>query len=137
MQLTSFYPVVCTADLLAARDFYTTYLDFRPTFESDWYISLKRRSEPQYELALLDATHPTIPEAFRKPVQGLLLNFEVEDVDAQYTRLVKVAGLPVALDLRDEDFGQRHFIIVDPAGVLIDMIQVIPPAAEFADQYRE
>ena len=45
------------------------------------------------------------------------------------------AGLPMLLPLRDEDFGQRHFITQDPNGVLIDVIKPIPPSAEFAAQY--
>ncbi|MNI48786.1 Glyoxalase-like domain protein [compost metagenome] len=68
-------------------------------------------------------------------MSGLLLNFEVEDVDAVYARL-KAAGLPIRLDLSDEDFGQRHFITADPNGVLIDIIKPIPPSAEFAAQYE-
>jgi hypothetical protein len=38
--------------------------------------------------------------------------------------------------LRDEAFGQRHFITRDPAGVMIDVIKVIPPSEEFAAQYQ-
>jgi hypothetical protein len=41
------------------------------------------------------------------------------------------------LPLRSEDFGQRHFITSDPNGVLIDVIKVIPPSAEYASQYDE
>ena len=72
----------------------------------------------------------------RKPVQGLLLNFEIDDVDAEYARL-KAAGLPILRDIKSEDFGQRHFITHDPAGVMIDVIKVIPPTAEFAAQYAD
>jgi hypothetical protein len=71
---------------------------------------------------------------YRKPVQGLPLNFETEDVDSEYERL-KAAGLPMLVALRDEPFGQRHFITVDPAGVLVDVIKIIPPSAELASQY--
>lgn len=39
------------------------------------------------------------------------------------------------LALRDEDFGQRHFITRDPNGVLIDVIKPIPPSADFAALY--
>jgi hypothetical protein len=38
--------------------------------------------------------------------------------------------------LRDEAFGQRHFITRDPNGVLIDVIRPIPPDADFAAQYQ-
>jgi hypothetical protein len=43
--------------------------------------------------------------------------------------------LPILLALRDEAFGQRHFITADPNGTLIDIIKPIPPTAEFAARY--
>ncbi|MGW0200677.1 VOC family protein [Nonomuraea sp. NPDC003201] len=135
MKLTSFYPVICTARLQESRDFYTGLLGFETTFEADWYVSLRRPGTPSYELALLDHTHPTLPEAYRAPVRGLLLNFEVADVDAEWERLVVGAGLTAELALRSEDFGQRHFIVADPNGVLIDVITPIAPSAEYAGQY--
>ncbi len=135
MQLSSFYPVISTANVAETADFYTRHLGFTVTFAADWYVSLRLSEGAGYELAILDHTHPTIPAGFRKPVQGLLLNFEVEDVDAEYERLVVQAQLPLQLDIRDEDFGQRHFIISDPSGVLIDMIKPIPPSAAFTEQF--
>jgi hypothetical protein len=38
--------------------------------------------------------------------------------------------------LRDEPWGQRHFIGVDPQGVMVDVIELIPPSPEFLAQYR-
>ncbi|MFF5210328.1 VOC family protein [Streptosporangium sp. NPDC000396] len=135
MKLTSFYPVVCTSRLQESRDFYTGLLGFETTFEADWYVSLRRPGASPYELALLDHDHPTLPEAYRAPVRGLLLNFEVEDVDAEWERLVVRGGLRAELELRSEDFGQRHFIVADPNGVLIDVITPIAPSAAYTDQY--
>ncbi|WP_125264227.1 MULTISPECIES: VOC family protein [Streptomyces] len=137
MKLTGFYPVICTARLTESRDFYTRLLGFETTFEADWYVSLRRPGDSPFELALLDHTHPTIPEAYRRPAQGLLLNLEVEDVDAEWERLVVREGLTPALELRSEDFGQRHFIVADPSGVLVDVITPIPPSGEFVGQYVE
>jgi hypothetical protein len=105
---------------------------FELTFEMDWSVSLRHGS---HELAILDYRHPTVPEGFRKPVQALLLNVEVDDVDEVYARLIGQAGLPVHLDLRSEAFGQRPFIIADPNGVLVDVITNIPPSAENAALY--
>ena len=62
----------------------------------------------------------------------MLINFEVEDVDAEYAKAV-ASGVPILQSLRSEPFGQRHFIAQDPAGVLIDVITPIPPSAEFTD----
>ncbi|HEX2312969.1 MAG TPA: VOC family protein [Thermomonospora sp.] len=135
MSLTSFYPVVCTRRPAESRDFYTRLFGFEVTFEADWYVSLRHPEPPHHELALLDHTHPTIPDGYRLPVRGLLLNFEVTDVDAEYERLVVKEGLTPALPLRSEDFGQRHFIVPDPDGVLIDVITPIPPSESYAGQY--
>ncbi|MGW5705108.1 MULTISPECIES: VOC family protein [unclassified Amycolatopsis] len=134
MRLTSFYPVLMTEKIAETRDFYRDHFGFELTFEADWYVSLKRG---EWELAILAPGHDTIPGGAGKPVQGLLLNFEVEDVDAEYRRLVGEAGLPEALSLRSEEFGQRHFIVADPNGVLIDVIQEIPPTGEFAGQFTD
>ncbi|OKK01565.1 VOC family protein [Amycolatopsis sp. CB00013] len=134
MRLTSFYPVLMTEKIAETRDFYRDHFGFELTFEADWYVSLKRG---EWELAILAPGHETIPGGAGKPVQGLLLNFEVEDVDAEHRRLVGAAGLPEALSLRSEEFGQRHFIVADPNGVLIDVIQEIPPTGEFAGQFTD
>ena len=69
-------------------------------------------------------------------VLGLIYDIEVEDVDAEFTR-AKNADLPILLELRDEPFGQRHFITQDPNGVLIDIIKPISPSAEFLAQYAD
>ncbi|MFF3958543.1 VOC family protein [Streptomyces sp. NPDC001890] len=137
-ELGGFYPVLATRDVAASRDFYTRHLGFEVTFEAHWYVSLRRSDAPQYELALLDHAHPTLPEGHRVALRGgLLLNFEVDDVDAEHQRLVVEAGLSEVLPLRTEKFGQRHFIVAAPDGVLIDVITVVPPSEEYAAQYTD
>ena len=85
-------------------------------------------------LAILRHDHETIPPEGRGPTRGLVLNFEVADVDAEAARLI-AEGVPVAKALRDEAFGQRHIILRDPNGLLIDVITPIAPADSFARSY--
>jgi uncharacterized glyoxalase superfamily protein PhnB len=66
---------------------------------------------------------------------GLILNFEVADVDAEHDRLVRRAGLPVEMALRTEEFGQRHFIVAAPDGVLIDVITPTEPSLAYVERY--
>lgn len=136
MKITSYYPVIITGDVKGTTAFYVTHFGFSPAFESDWYVHLMMSDDPSINLAILDGDHETIPENGRGRASGLLINFEVEDVDAEHDRLV-AAGLPILRSLRDEEFGQRHFITEDPNGVLIDVIRPIPPNAEFAAAYSE
>jgi catechol 2,3-dioxygenase-like lactoylglutathione lyase family enzyme len=138
MIVNSFYPVILTEKVERSAKFYTTYFGFETVYESNWYVSLKLVSgDHSYELAILDKSHSTIPQAFRTMVRGLILNFEVDDVDAEYNRLIKEENLPLEQDIRDEDFGQRHFITSDPNGILIDIIKVIPPSEAESAQYAE
>lgn len=135
MKAVSYYPVIMTADVARTAAFYIQHFGFEALFSADWYVHLQSKESEHVTLAILDGSHETIPETGRGTVSGLLLNFEVEDVDAVYERL-KAAGLPIRLDIRDEDFGQRHFITADPNGVLIDIIKPIPPSAEYAAMYE-
>lgn len=136
MELSSFYPVICTERVKESKEFYTSYFNFDITFENEWYVSLVMNYGGKFQLAFVDYRHSSLPSGFQNPAQGLLLNFEVEDVAAEYKRL-KRAGLPILLDLRDEEWGQRHFITSDPNGILIDVIKMIPPTNEYADAYTD
>ncbi|MSR99612.1 glyoxalase [Arthrobacter sp. BL-252-APC-1A] len=131
MSIKSFYPVLQVENPPGVADFFTNHFGFQVAFTTDWYVSLRNGA---HELAVLDCTHPTIPEGFRLPCHGVLLNIEVDDAASEYTRLRK-AGVSMKLELRDEAFGQRHFIVEAPGQILVDVIEEIPPAAEFADAF--
>lgn len=136
MKVSSYYPVVMTDRVAETAAFYIAHFGFRALFEADWYVHLQSAADERVALAILDGSHDTIPTAGRGRVAGLILNFEVDDPDAEYARL-KAAGLPILQEPRDEAFGQRHFITADPSGALIDVIKPIPPSAEFAAQYAD
>ncbi len=135
MKVTSYYPVLMSADVAGTAAFYKQHLGFRSLFDSDWYVHLQMADNPRVNLGIVDANHPTVPEVARgKTAGGTLLTIEVEDPDAAHAAL-SAAGLPMLVPLRDEPFGQRHFITADPNGVMIDIVKPIPPTAEFAAQY--
>ena len=134
LKVTSYYPVIMSADVAATAGFYEQHFGFTALFSSDWYVHLQLAGDASVNLAVLDGRHETIPASARGTAAGLLLNFEVEDVDAVHAHL-SAAGLPILHSLRDEAFGQRHFITADPNGVLIDIITPIPPSGEYAAMY--
>ena len=134
MRVTQYYPVIQSEQVLETASFYRQHFGFRSLFEADWYVHLQSEADPAVNLAIVLASHETIPEAARGVSRGIILNFEVEDVDAVDARLQK-EGVPLVKPLVSEPFGQRHAIYQDPNGVLIDVITPIPPSAEFLDQY--
>ena len=134
MNVTSLYPVLMTADVAATAAFYRQTFAFETTFESDWYISMRLGA---FELAILAHDHPTVPRDYRELARGVLVNIEVEDVDALYTHLTQTLGVVPAMEIRSESFGQRHFVLTAPDGVLVDVIQPIEPSAEFAAAFDQ
>lgn len=133
MALTSVYPVLMSHDVAAAARYYCDHFEFEPTFESGWYVSLAR---DRWELAILDPRHETVPAGYREhTATGVLLNLEVDDVDAEYRRLVVDGSLTPVLPIRSEAFGQRHFIVAAPDAVLVDVITPIDPDPTFAAQF--
>ncbi|NNE83333.1 MAG: glyoxalase [Alphaproteobacteria bacterium] len=136
MKCTQFYPVVMTNEVSVTAQFYRDHFRFRPSFESDWYVHLQSEEDENVNIAILQCDHDTIPKQARGQVSGLIINFEVKDVDFEFDR-AKASGLPILLSLKDEPFGQRHFIAQDPNGILIDIIKPIPPSEEFVNQYAQ
>ena len=134
MRSTQYYPVIQTDDVSGTVAFYVRHFSFRPLFEAEWYVHLQSSEDDGVNLAVLRFDHETIPAGARERTKGLILNFEVEDVDAVHSR-VRASGVSIAKDLQDEAFGQRHFIARDPNGVLIDVIKPIPPSDDFVADY--
>ncbi len=124
MQLNSLYPVLLVGDVEPSAVFYETHFGFQRVFSSSWYVHLRASNAP-IELAIMVYDHETIPSIGRQKTSGLLLSFEVPDAAADYARLA--ASLPMLQPLRDEPFGQRHFICADPNGILLDVITPIEP----------
>lgn len=136
MKCNQFYPVIMTQQVAKTAQFYVDNFRFSKVFDSDWYVHLQSSEDATVNIAILNGGHETIPESGRGQVSGLLINFEVDDVDQEYQRAV-ANQLPILCSLRDEPFGQRHFITRDPNGVLIDVIKPIPPSKEFIEQYAD
>lgn len=132
--ITSIYPVLQVRDVATEARFFVDAFGLDVTFDSDWYVSMRAPGDGGFELAVLSETHDTIPDGFRGISSHVLVNIEVEDVDAVHARLTEL-GTPIARSLRSEDFGQRHVIAISPAGVLVDVITPIPPSPEFEDAF--
>jgi catechol 2,3-dioxygenase-like lactoylglutathione lyase family enzyme len=132
--MTSLFPVVCTDVPAACRDFYLALLDMKVVFENDWYVQLQHPEDARIQIAFVARGHASVPEGYRDLPRGVLVTFEGDDVDAIHARASELR-LPLVLSLRDEDWGQRHFITRDPSGLLVDIVQMIAPTAAYAESY--
>lgn len=122
MRLQDVYPLITTDKLDETREFYRR-LGFEVGFESEWFVWLYSGSQRPFSLAFMKSNHPSSPpgpETFSG--KGMILTFQVADSKAEYERL-KRAGLPMYYELHDEPWGQRRFMLQDPSGVLVDVVQ--------------
>lgn len=117
---------VITEKLAETKAFYTNTLGFGVTFENEFYLLLHTPNK-EAEISFLLPNHPTQQPLFHKPFQGqgMYLTIEVDDVDKLYSELKK-KGVSIEIDIRNEPWGDRHFAIVDPNGVGIDIVKYSP-----------
>lgn len=118
---------IITEKLAESKAFYTQVLQFGVTFENDFYLLLHTPNQ-EAEISFLLPNHPSQQPLFQKPFtqQGVYLTIEVENVDDYYHKLKKL-GVPIAIALREEPWGDRHFAIIDPNGIGIDIVTYSAP----------
>lgn len=118
---------IITSNLQESKQFYTEILGFGVSFENDFYL-LMHTPDQAFELSFLLPNHPSQQALFQPPFEGkgIYLTIEVEDVDTLY-QAIKKKDVEINIELRDEPWGDRHFAIVDPNGVGIDLVRYAPP----------
>ena len=128
------FPVFIVKDLDVAKSFYLENLGSDVVFLGDWYIHLVSSSGVQVGFLLPD--QPSQPSIFHKQHsgEGVIFSLEVADADAAYAA-AKSQSLTIVLELRSEDWVQRHFCIQDPSGVHLDIVQSFEPTEEYRSDY--
>lgn len=118
---------IITPKLSETKEFYTAVLGFTLKFENEWFVLLQTPGGEDM-ISFLQPGHPSQQPLFQQAFarKGVYLTIEVEDVDEVYAQ-VKKKGIPVEVELRNETWGDRHFAIVDPNGIGIDIVTYTAP----------
>lgn len=134
IQPNSSFPVFIVQSLDAAKDFYTRHFSFGPAFENEWYLHLV--SETGIQIGFMLPEQPTQPAIFHAAHAGpgVIFSLEIDNVDQAYS-YAQAQNLKIVLDLRSEDWGQRHFSVQDPNGVYLDVVQAIAPTEAYQEGY--
>lgn len=134
IQTNNAFTVYAVENLAAAKTFYSDHFNFEVAFENEWYLHLV--SETGVQIGFLLPNQPTQPSIFQKPYNGngVIFSLEVEDADAAYAE-AEANALKIVLELRSEDWGQRHFCIEDPNGIHIDIVEAVAPTEEYQQSY--
>jgi len=130
----SLFPCICSTALPESRQFYADLFGMQPAFDIDWYVQLQAEHNESVQIAFVARDHSSVPPGFKTDPKGVVITFEFDEVDDIYERAKKLK-LPIEVELRDEEYGQRHFMAKDPNGLLVDVVKLIQPSEEFVRQY--
>ena len=111
---------ICSRDLARSRDFYVTLLGFAVGYDSDWYVQIHHPENAKLELGIIKRDSDLVPDNYRASPAGMYLTVVVPDVDAVHARAVELK-VPVLQEPRNEFYGQRRALLVDPDGCLVDV----------------
>lgn len=114
---------ICTEDLIASKQFYTSLFNFEVAFESDWFINLQSAYKT-LEIGLIDPKSEVSPVKEGNNTQGLYLTFVVDNADEVFDT-AKKENLSILKEPHDTFYGQRRLLLQDPNGTVIDVSSVI------------
>ena len=110
---------LCVQDVGSSVAFYRSLLQLDVLVDHGWYAELGAGA--QTLIAFVQSGHETVPAITATPPRGVLMSFEVDNADAAYANAAAVR-CPVLVDLVTE-LGQRHFMVADPDGAVVDVIE--------------
>jgi catechol 2,3-dioxygenase-like lactoylglutathione lyase family enzyme len=111
-------PGLAVSDIQAAHAFYAGVLGFSKVFENGDPVGFMVLKKDGAEIHLSQARElrPTMVNAF---------HLFVDDVEGLYS-LCQAAGVRIIKSLKDQDYGQRAFVLADPDGNRIDVGEARP-----------
>lgn len=124
IELSAMFPVFIAENLDALKDFYQQYFGFQAEFfDSSFYLHLLHQDSGS-QLAFMVPNHPSQPDFLQavSSTENMVISFDVKDAKAAYASAVD-AKLDIVFDYKVEEFGLSHFMVRDPAGFIVDVVE--------------
>ena len=124
-------PIITTHALQECAEFYRRAFDARILFRADWYVHL---SLDGWEIGFLQPNQPERLPVFQHtaPTRGLCIAVEVDDVRTMHQQLI-ARGIPPLGPLREFPGGELSFSVMDPAGVVLNIVERRADHADIVD----
>jgi uncharacterized glyoxalase superfamily protein PhnB len=120
---------VITDKVQESKEFYVRLFGCEVMYEGDdgWVVLLRLGDS---ELGFMKPQLESQAKIFRPGFQGqgVWIAVDVDDAQAEYRRMQEL-GVSIEVALRDEPWGDRHFVVVDPNGIGVDVVQRMSGAA--------
>ena len=130
MEITASAISLNVDDPSASADFAKRHFGFQDEMAADGFMSLAHPTSG-FNLIFLRRGLPTFkpPKLAGRRANGRLVVFVVEDVDAEYARLLD-EGIEMTTPIETEEWGERFFQVTDPSGVVFQLVTWIRTQAE-------
>jgi len=103
------------------RDFYTNFLGLKVGMDMGWIVTYVSPDNPTAQISLIRSESPPTSN------EAMSLSMEFAEVDGLHAEAV-ARGYQIVYPLTDEPWGVRRFHVVDPNGVVINVMCHRSPA---------
>lgn len=126
MKVIRIVPNLSSEAFVASRDFYAAIFDLVVSVElDDWYLQLMSESDTKFNIGFVKSDSELFAgRTASSGTYGVVLTIHVDDVDEAYKR-AKRLGAEIAAEIRNEEYGQRRFLLVDPNGLVLNVMSII------------
>jgi uncharacterized glyoxalase superfamily protein PhnB len=134
MTIMDTYPLFTVSRLTDSRDFFVKHFGMQVLFEASWVVMLTL-GDGRICLGLMTGDHPSNPpgpEVFTG--NGAIFTVQTDDATALHAKLAG-QGAEVVYGPANEPWGQRRFMVKDPSGLLVDVVEQTEPTEGWWDQY--
>ncbi len=121
---TAHFPLYIAKNLVELKDFYSSVFGLNAVFfDPDFYLHLLN-PETGGQIGFMLPDHPSQPAFLHQANSnvGNLITFEVKNAKVALEQ-ARQFDLELIMDLREESWGQRHFMFRDPAGLIVDIVE--------------
>lgn len=126
MHITSFSVSLTVNNVQTSSDFLVKHFGFTQKIAADGFASLLHESAG-INVIYMQTGLEVLPAALRTiPVAGTILAFVTTNLEAEEERL-RLAGVPILMPLQTEEWGEKLFMVTDPNGVVIELVEWIAP----------
>lgn len=129
MQITASAISLNVPDVDASSAWVQKHLGFSVAMAADGFSSLQRPDAGINLIFLRTGLSTFKPASAAADAAGLLVVFTVERIDEDYARL-QADGVTIVTPIETEPWGERYFQMMDPNGVVYQLVQWVEPTAE-------
>lgn len=131
MQVQALSLTVMSGNPSVSARFYTQLFGFTPTAELPWFVSLQHPQHRHFNLDLIQMGHMAAGVPLKdQQTSGVMLALVVEDVEGEERRL-RQEGIELTMPVTVEPWGQKRLQIQAPDGVILELLQFVPPDTEW------